>query len=255
MSQTSQLVSALKRLLKSRGVTYAQVATHLGLSEASVKRQFSQQRFTLRTLDAICALIDTDLAELVREAGEDAARLSQLSEAQERELVREPKRLLIAVCVLNHWTLAQIVATYRLGEAECVQGLLQLDRLGLIRLLPENRVRLRVARDFSWRPDGPIHRFFRERVQTDFLDAPFAGGGELLRFQHAMLDPAATARLQQRLLRVLQEFAELHADGLAAPAESRHGTSLLIALRSWEPAAFAALRRAPDLRGASNEAH
>jgi transcriptional regulator with XRE-family HTH domain len=41
MSQASQLIAALKRVLKARGLTYADVAAHLGLSEASVKRQFS----------------------------------------------------------------------------------------------------------------------------------------------------------------------------------------------------------------------
>jgi len=47
MSQTEHLVATLKRLLKARGVTYRQVAGHLGLSEPSVKRQFS--RLSLRS--------------------------------------------------------------------------------------------------------------------------------------------------------------------------------------------------------------
>jgi predicted XRE-type DNA-binding protein len=54
MSQTQQLVETLKRILKTKAITYAQIAAHLGLSEASVKRQFSQLSFRLRTLEAIC---------------------------------------------------------------------------------------------------------------------------------------------------------------------------------------------------------
>ena len=53
MSQTEQLVDALKRLLKARGVTYNQVAAHLGLSEPSVKRQLARRRLQLHTLEAI----------------------------------------------------------------------------------------------------------------------------------------------------------------------------------------------------------
>jgi transcriptional regulator with XRE-family HTH domain len=171
MSQTNQLVGTLKRQLKAQGLTYADVAAHLRLSEASVKRQFSQQSFSLRTLEAICDLLRLELAELVYEAEAAQANLSRLSEEQEAVLVAEPCRVLVAVCVLNHWTLAQIVDTYRLSEAECIGYLVQLDRMGLIRLLPENRVKLRVARDFAWLPGGPIHCFFRERAQNDFLAA------------------------------------------------------------------------------------
>jgi transcriptional regulator with XRE-family HTH domain len=245
MSQTHQLIAALKRALKGRGLTYAQVARHLGLSEASVKRQFSQQRMSLDTLESICGLAEMELTDLLAELAREAPLLSHLSAQQEAELVTSPVLLLVTVCVLNHWRFEDIVASYRLNEAEVIQALLRLDRLGLIRLQPENRVKLLVARDFTWLTDGPIHRFFREQVQDDFLDAQFGGDNEMLRFHHAMLTPAAAQRLKQRLTRVLQEFAELHQD--SNDAAVRHGTSLLLAVRSWEPAVFAAMRRPADV--------
>jgi transcriptional regulator with XRE-family HTH domain len=248
MSQTEHLVATLKRLLKARGVTYQQVARHLGLSEPSVKRQFSRLSFRLDTIEAICDLLTIDLAELVRAAEESQPAVHQLRPEQEADLVADPRRLLVAVCVLNHMTPEQIGANYRLSKAEIVAQLLRLDQLQLIALLPENRVRLKVARDFGWLPDGPIQRFFRERVQTDFLDANFQYAGEFLRFQYAMLTPAANLRFQQRLQRLLQEFTELHKDCVGAPADDRYGTSLLVALRPWELAAFDRLRRAPDKR-------
>ncbi len=251
MSQIHQLVSTLKRLLKANGVTYAQVATHLALSEASVKRQFSQEAFSLQTLEAICTLIQIDLYDLVQTARSAQPDVHCLSERQEAELVADPGRLLTAVCVLNHWTMAQIVATYRISEAQCVAYLLQLDKLGLIHLMPENRVKLRIARDFSWRPDGPIQRFFQDRIQTDFMRARFDQPGDVLRFQHAMLTPEANARLQQRLQRLLREFSELHDECTDVTPTMRYGTSLLLAVRPWEPAAFEALRRSPDTRAFS----
>ena len=248
MSQTAHLVATLKRQLKVRGVTYLQVGRHLGLSEPSVKRQFSLLRLRLDTIEAICDLLAIDLAELVQLAAASQPAVRRLRPEQEADLVADPRRLLVAVCVLNHLTPVQISANYRLSKAEVVTQLLRLDRLQLIALLPENRVRLKVARDFSWLPDGPIQRYFRERVQTDFLDAHFQYAGEMLRFQYAMLTPAANQRFQQRLLRLVQEFAELHQDCVDAPVQERYGTSLLVAMRPWELAAFDALRRAPDTR-------
>ena len=249
MSQTENLVATLKRLLKARGITYLDVARHLGLSEASVKRQFSLRSFRLDTVEAICDLLKLDLADVARAANDAQPAVRQLLPEQEADLVADPRRLLVAVCVLNHMSPAQISANYRLSKAEVVAQLLRLDRLQLITLLPENRVRIKVARDFGWLVDGPIQRFFRDRVQTDFLDGHFQYAGEFLRFQYAMLTPAANLRFQQRLLRLAQEFAEFHQDCIGAPAEERYGTSLLIAMRPWELAAFDSLRRAPDRRG------
>ena len=51
---TVSLVEALKRALKSRGITYAALAAKLGLSEASVKRMFSRRDFTLQRMDDVC---------------------------------------------------------------------------------------------------------------------------------------------------------------------------------------------------------
>jgi hypothetical protein len=248
MSQTKELVAVLKRQFKARGVTYSQVGKHLGLSEASVKRQFSQLSLSLRTLESICDFLALDIAELARFAADAQTTVHQLSVAQESGLVADPRRLLVAVCVLNNWTLSHIISIYKMSEAECIGHLLQLERIGLIALSPENRVRLRIARDFTWLPDGPIHRFFRDRAQTEFLNGRFNQPGELMRFQHAMLNPDATARFQQKLNRLIEELTELHEECIDSPTEERFGTSFLLAMRSWEPAEFESMRRAPDAR-------
>lgn len=247
MSQANQLISALKRLLKAHGITYGQVAKHLHLSEASVKRQFSKQSFSIQTLEAICNLIQLEFSDLVK-AAEEVESVSQLTEKQEMELVSDVKCVLIANCVLNHWTFQKIVATYKITDAECISQLLRLERIGMIQLLPENRVKLKISRDFSWLPGGPIHQFFRERAQTDFLNTDFNQPGEIFRFQHAMISPSTNLRFQQRLQKLLQEFTELHEGGVHAPEYTRFGTSLLIAMRPWEPKVFQALRREPDKR-------
>lgn len=248
MSQTAQVVATLKQLLRSRGITYAMVASHLNRSVPAIKRQFAQQSFNIKTLESICDLLEIDLLELMQSMDAAQVSLHQLTETQEAELVADPHRLLVAVCVINHWTLEQIVSTYRLTKAECIHYLIHLERLGLIRLLPENRVKLLISRNFAWLPNGPIHRFFRERAQLDFLNTKFNGPGEILRFQHAMLTPEANARFQKQLQRLIQDFSELHQECLNTPVEQRYGTSLLLAMRPWEPAVFDSLRKTQDSR-------
>ncbi len=243
MSEITQLINTLKRELKRQGKTYRDVGTALDLSEPSVKRLFATGQFTLERLVEVCGLLGLSLAELAQEADQGQQRIHTLSDGQERELVSDMRLLLVAVCALNHWTMAQMLQAYRLSEAECVQLLLRLDRLGLIALLPGNRIRLNVARDFDWLRDGPIRRYFREQGLPEFIDSGFRTPGESLDFVHGMLTESARAKLELELRQLRARFALLHEESLAAPLPQRRGTGLLLALREWEPAAFSALRR------------
>lgn len=243
MAATHPLLAALQRRLRRDGLTYAEVARRLGVSEPTVKRLFSTERLTLERLDALCAVAGVDLAELARDAQEAQGRLSRLSREQEESLVRDETLLLVAVLALNHWRCEEILAAYRIDEPALVRALAALDRIGLIDLLPGNRVRLKVARDFAWMPNGPIERWFERNLQADFLDANFHGEREVRRFTHGMVSRASQARLLERIERLCAEFAEHHAEDATLPLGEREGACLLLALRPWEPPAFAALKK------------
>jgi transcriptional regulator with XRE-family HTH domain len=243
MSEVTQLVTALKRQLKQQGKTYQDVAEAMELSEPTVKRLFASESFSLDRIVAICNLLGYTLAELAQEAVDSEMRVRMLTPAQEKELVSNSRLLLVAVCALNHWSVADMLGAYRLTEAECLQQLLRLDRLRLITLLPGNRIRRNVARNFDWIPGGPIRRYFKEQGLPDFLDSGFTHSGESFAFLHGMLTDAATAKLQSELRQLRARFAELHAESLAAPLAKRHGSGLLLAMREWEPAEFTRLRR------------
>jgi hypothetical protein len=243
MSEVSQLLTTIKRQLKLQGKTYRDVAASLQLSEASVKRLLTSDTLGVDRLVEISNMLGFTLAELAQEAALTETRLRTLSPAQEKELVSDTRLLLVAVCALNHWTLQDMLAVYRLSEAECLQKLLHLDRLHLIALMPGNRIRLNVARDFDWLPDGPIRRYFRTEGLDDFLDSGFDKPEQSLAFTHGMLTESALARMQAELRQLRARFAELHEESLASPLPKRRGSGLLLALREWEPAAFTALRR------------
>jgi len=240
---TVTLVDALKRMLKGRGITYAHLAEGLALSEAGVKRMFSRRDFTLLRLEEICRVSGIDFGDLVREASTEVAGMSHLSLEQEREIVSDPALMLVALCAVGNWTFEQIVATYSLTEAQVVRYLARLDRRRIIELLPGNRIRPLISRTFSWLPDGPIQRYFRSRVESEYLSSKFGRPDELFLFVSGMLSRKSTADVIARLRRVAGDFAELHAADRTLPLSDRHGTSVLLAIRPWEPRAFQTLRR------------
>ena len=69
----------LRMHLKARGMTYADVARALKISEATVKRIFATKSCTLERLDSICDLVQVDLAELARGAPRDDKLISRLT--------------------------------------------------------------------------------------------------------------------------------------------------------------------------------
>ncbi|HSQ04972.1 MAG TPA: XRE family transcriptional regulator, partial [Burkholderiales bacterium] len=222
---------------------YARVARHLGLSVASVKRMFSRKEFTLKRLDEVCKLANTEFSDLARALQQNEVRISELTYQQEKEIVADRKLFLVAVCVLNHATFEQIVATYDISPAECTRLLLRLDRLNFIELQPNNRIKLLVSRTFAWLPDGPIQRFFKDQAHHEFFRSRFDGNEEFMLVVNGMLARSSSAEVVRRLKRLATEFSEMHNEDAALPLAQRRAMSLLIAIRHWELQAFADLRR------------
>jgi len=243
MSTTADLVTALKRELKSARMSYADLAVALGLAESSVKRMLSKGDMPLSRIDAICRALKLDFADLARRVADAQPLLAQLSAEQERAVVADKKLLLVAICVLSQWTLEQIVAAYRLTEAECIGYLAQLDRIGIIELRPLNRYRLKLAKAFRWRPHGPVMDYFRDNALLDYFSGGFDGAGEGLMLVHGSVSRGLAPLFLERMQRVAQDFAQQHLADQKMQDKDREGYTLLLAMRSWEFEAFAALRR------------
>ncbi|MDP5037006.1 helix-turn-helix domain-containing protein [Alishewanella sp. SMS8] len=240
MQQSNALIKVIKQALKQHGFTYQQVAAHLELTEASVKRMFSQQQFTLARIESICQLMALDFTDLLRLLEQAQWQVTQLSEQQEQQLTEDLTLLVVAVSALNHWTMQDMLQWYQLTPTECLQKLIKLDRLKLIELLPQNRIKLKVAPNFSWRNDGPIQRFFQQQLATDFIHHRFNGDQECLLVLNGMLSVSNNAVFQRKLKRLANEFNELVQQDSQLPLSQRHGSSVVLALRDWR---FGALQR------------
>jgi hypothetical protein len=243
MSASAILIEALKQQLKAQGMTYARVARGLGMSEASVKRMFSRKDCTLKRLDRVLELAGMELGELARSFERKEKLVSRLTAQQERVIVSDRKLMLVALCAMNNWPIEKITSSYALSQTECIRLLVKLDRLGIIRLLPGNRIRLLLARTFSWLPDGPMQQYFKAQAQDDYFRSRFDGSEELMLFVNGRLSRASREAVLARLRRLGGEFAELHNEDLRQPLQERRGMSMLLAIRPWELSALSDLRR------------
>lgn len=216
------------------------------MAESSIKRIFAKADMPLSRIDEVLRVLKMDFADLARQVADAQPLRRELTHEQEAALIADRKLLLVAICALSQWTFEQIVATYTLTEAECVKCLLQLDKLGFIELRPLNRYRLKVAKGFRWRPNGPAMQYFRAHVVDDYFSGGFDGEGEMLMLVHGQIGRSLAATFMERLQRVGQDFAQQHLADQKLPPEQKRPYTLVVGMRSWLFGAFRDLKREPD---------
>jgi DNA-binding Xre family transcriptional regulator len=243
MSTTVDLVLALKAELKNAKMTYADLARSLDMAESSVKRMLAKGDMPLSRVDAICRALKLDFAELARRVADAQPLIKELTHEQEKAVVKDKKLLLVAINVLSQWTLEQITSAYRITEAECISCFAQLDRIGIIELKSMNRYRLKLAKTFRWRPNGPFMEFFRDHVVLDYFRGGFNGPAEGLMLVHGTVSRALAPSFRERLQRVAQDFAQQHQTDQKLAAKDLEGYTLVLGMRNWEFEGFTRLRR------------
>jgi len=243
VTATAPLLRAIKLTLRARGLTYRKLSELLSVSEATVKRDLSKGRFSLKRLDQICATLNLTLKDLMQPL-EAQELVTQLSEAQEIALISQPRYFVVTYLLVNDWKFREITETFRMDENELVEILLRLDQLRIIEYRPPHRVRKLTARNFAWRKDGPVQKFFVTRFVPEFFQSRFEGPGDTFRFVAGTLSSGSLAQFKASLERLAVEFEELARGDARLPLAERDGCSAILAIRAWEFSEFTRLRRA-----------
>jgi DNA-binding Xre family transcriptional regulator len=233
MEQTHRLIETLKKILKARGITYKELAKNLKLSEANLKRAFSKQTFTLKRIEAICRILEIDFYELAKQSKGHVQDVSDtLTVEQERALAQESALFTYFYLLLSGMTVKQIEEKYDF-QGKGQQLFLKLDRLKLIEAHPDNRVKLLVATNVRWLPQGALNEKYEVALKKEFLSGSFTGKNEKLRFLSGYFSESALKIMAVKTERLLGEFLDL------AETEARLGAGkgvrqwLLLAYRPW----------------------
>jgi DNA-binding Xre family transcriptional regulator len=247
MADQSIIVAELKRSLRARNLTYATVAKKLNLSVASIKRLFSRGDISLKRVDQICELLESNLSEILERARQRPAT-DQLTLGQEQEIVSDPALFLMTWLVVNRASLAEIAQTYKFSEREVLRYFIKLDQMKVVELQPGNRTRLLVSRHFSWRPGGPVQRYIHQKLLREFTDTHFTGPQEEFFFHGGEVSAEGMAELQQVLRNAARQCAEI-LDRVRAPRDARRGAAFVLALRPWKYSGFRQFERGSTADG------
>lgn len=243
MSQSSQIILTLKKTLKANGFKYTDVAKHLHVSESSIKRQFTQGDISLNRLEKICELISMEIADLLELVHLESMQVEQLSIVQERKIISNTKLILVTVCVLNNLTFNEIYELYDFEKPELIKLLLELEKINLIQLKPDNKIKTLISRTFQWQKNGPIQSYFQNHIQDDYFDCQFNHNGELRIVINGMLSASSNHAMQKKIQQIAQSFSDNAYKDQNIGFERRFGTTMVIAIRPWELTEFAKYRR------------
>lgn len=243
MARSNQIVDILKLELRAQGINYRQLAEQLNLSESTIKHMFSTKDFSLKRLDRVCEILGLELTDLVDKFAAAEVKIEQLSVENEKILISDLPLLMVAYCISNRWSVAEILQTYTISEPECIRCLAQLDRMKMIELLPGNKVRLIISNNFKWQPHGPIEKFFRSEVQEDFFNASFNDEDNLYMAKLGDMSDKSISQLIDRLENIGDFCDELIKEDKKQPFNQRSGSGMVLAIRKWGFSAFNSLRR------------
>jgi DNA-binding Xre family transcriptional regulator len=234
VNQTIDILRALKKCLRAKGHKYSDVALALDISEASVKRIFSQETFTLSRLEQICRFLDMSIYDLTRltRLGQDD-ELTQLSEQQERGLADDPLALTYFYLMLTGRTPEKIAAEFGLDDRQQTSMLVRLSRLKLVELYPNNSGRLLTGRRVEWRRNGPIRKVYERQVTEAFMNSSFGRRDESWLFDTGELSDASAKVLIKKFEKLTQEFDELADLDISMPTPKKKAYAMMIAFRPW----------------------
>lgn len=239
-SDAARILANVKAALRTRGVTYAELARRIGLSEPSVKRVLSRGTLSLRRLEQICEAIGSsvaDMVQLLREPGVE--RSDVLTLEQEKALAADPGLFACYHLVANGRGTREIEADLKAAPRTVQQWLARLKALGLVAITPRGRARATAATAVRWRPDGPVRRMYEREVRSEFLHSLFGAEREALHFLSAELSAASCRVLQRKLDRLAAEFRDLAELDSTLPGGEKRNIGCLLAMRPWVFSRFA----------------
>jgi transcriptional regulator with XRE-family HTH domain len=233
MSETTQMVSTLKKCLKAKGMTYRDLALKLNLSEPSVKRLFAEQSFSLKRLEQICQALDLSFYNLAKLSAEAESGVSVLTIEQEKALAENPKLMVFFYLVLNGRELSSITEDYKFTAPEAYDMLASLEKVKLVERYPHDKVKLLVFKNIVWNHHGPLRKKYEAQIQNEFLESSFAQADEKKYFSYGKLSESSRQILMKKIDRLTKDFNELLEIDKALPGENRQHVGLLINYRPW----------------------
>jgi transcriptional regulator with XRE-family HTH domain len=154
---------ALKVILRAQKVTYRELAKAIGLSESGIKKVLSAKDGSFQRLAQMGRYVGASINELLDQRSSHMTEVTFSPEAQ-AEFLEDPELFQFYwLLVYERMSLEDLSKARSISEKDRFKYLRKLDRLRLLMLLPDGRVRIPPVQQIRWVGDGPlIRKLYRE---------------------------------------------------------------------------------------------
>jgi len=231
-SQHDVMMEVLRDLFRQHGLRFSDVAKRLHVTERTVTRWFSAGSLETSILQQMCELVGIDFFTLCELAGRRVeSRPSRHTIQQEQALVNSPLLTYLFAQICKGWTAQELRDDIDIPEPVLIDHLLQLDKIGLIDLLPGNQIRLKTAKVMILNPNGPYARNLNRWLGEMFKNPNVDEENSVWVCDFMKLTPGSRETLQRKFRALMQEAYELSDADRRANAVSRDWFSVVLVMR------------------------
>ncbi len=228
----------LQGVLKARGMTYADLAQRMEVSEPTVKRIFAGHDCKLSRLLEICGILEVPLADVLHRAERTAEQAVTLPVAVEARLAAEPSLFHLFILLREPIPQQEIEQRFKLSGEDMFRMGRRLEALGLAEVHPGNRIRITRTEPLKFRADGPLIPLLKE-INTRFLgqviDTPGGNQTSFFTISRRML-PDTAAYIAREIESLKESIAELARQDRMMAREEDLVTYKLTG--AWAPVSF-----------------
>jgi DNA-binding Xre family transcriptional regulator len=143
--------------MKKRGMTYADLGAHIGVSHSTIKRIMTREELSLNRLLVICQHLNLTLGQLEALANQSLDNTSpRFTEEQETVLATSPELFAYLAALYTLGSPQVIAKKYRLSDSTTELYLRRLEQLGLIQVSALGKATPKYPTLPKWNPDGPL---------------------------------------------------------------------------------------------------
>jgi hypothetical protein len=140
---TSSIIKVIKSELKTQGITYLQVAKHLKISEAGVKKLFGKDDLTLSKLNSLSQIINTPVMEVLKRAESDEVDIFTFDQKDIQFFLRSPHYFhFFMKLAYEQSSPKKIQEEFNLSNKSLMLYLKKLEDMGLIKRHPHDRTQI-----------------------------------------------------------------------------------------------------------------
>jgi transcriptional regulator with XRE-family HTH domain len=230
MKLSTALIDRIKQLLKKKGLTYANVAKGLNVSESTLKRWFSQKNFSLKQMEQICNFAGISVEELMK-TNLLQQRQEYFSEQQEELFDKNEKAMALFYLTTFGLSFDEIHTNYHFEKAELIKLLNQLEKVNLIELHPNNHIVKKIDLSTMWIPKGKLSTKYFKQIRQEFMNTYFSDHDETQHFHSGRLTSESNKIIQKKIDKLVEEIRELYL--LDANEKTAENISVFIGMRPW----------------------